>query len=163
MALFLSTYTNKIDKKGRISVPAPFRSALASQHYSGIVVYASFIHPAIEASGIDRIDRLHEGIDSLDPFSEERDAFATAILGACVQLPFDTEGRVILPEELIASSGIQDCAVFIGKGSTFEIWQPEKFQEHAAKAREIALKNRHSLQLSKMNGRGGNGGSGGND
>lgn len=147
MALFLSTYTNKVDKKGRVSVPAQYRNMLANQIFHGVVAYASFVHPCIEASGIDRIERLSDSIDALDPFSEERDAFATAILGGSQQLSFDGDGRVILPESLLKVAGITDQAIFVGKGKTFEIWNPQTFEAYAAKARELAQEKRGSLRL----------------
>lgn len=147
MALFLSTYHNKVDKKGRVSVPAPFRTVLANQHFNGIVAYASFVNPCIEACGMDRIEQLSSGIDSLDPYSEERDAFATTILGGSVQLGFDGEGRVLLPESLMEGAGIKDQAVFVGKGTTFEIWNPQSFAAYADKARELAKEQRAVLRL----------------
>ncbi len=147
MALFLSTYVNKIDKKGRISIPAPFRSTLTSQNFNGIVAYPSFVYECIEACGMDRIERLSESIDNLDPFSTERDAFATSILGGCVQLAFDGEGRIGLPESLIDVAKLTEKAVFVGKGQTFEIWDPVKFEVYAEQARELAKKNRGALSL----------------
>lgn len=146
--LFLSTYINKIDKKGRISVPASFRTPLSQQKFQGIIAYSSFINPCIEACGINRIERLSETIDGLDPYSEIRDAFATAILGGCVQLAFDGEGRVTLTEELIEAAKLKESACFVGKGATFEIWQPEAFESYALKAREIARNDRQTLQFS---------------
>lgn len=154
MALFLSTYVNKVDKKGRVSVPANFRSALAGQEYNGIVVYSSFINECVEASGMSRIERLSESIDDLDPYSDERDAFAATILGGSVQLPFDGEGRVMLPEKLIKESGIKEKAVFVGKGATFEIWEPEAFEKYAEKSRDLAKRERASLRLSSKSGEG---------
>lgn len=94
-----------------------------------------------------RIEKLSEGIDNLDPFSDERDAFATAVLGGSSQLQFDSEGRVTLPPELLENSGIIDEVVFIGKGQTFEIWEPKAFAKYSKDAREQALKNRGSLKL----------------
>jgi MraZ protein len=148
MALFLSTYTNKIDKKGRISVPAGYRAVLKGQKFSGIIIYPSFINDCIEACGIDRIERLSESIDNLDPYSEERDAFATAILGGAQQLAFDSDGRVVLPASLLEENSISEQALFIGKGATFEIWNPVKFAKYADRARDIAKKQRHVLRLS---------------
>lgn len=145
--LFLSSYTNKIDKKGRVSVPAPFRAVLAGQNFQGIICYHSFINPCIEASGMERMERISAGIDALDPFSEERDAFATSILGSAMQLAFDGEGRVMLPEDLIAEAGLSDLAVFVGKGQTFEIWQPAKYKAHADSARKLAMGKRATLRL----------------
>lgn len=147
MALFLSTYTNKIDKKGRVSVPANFRATLNDQSFKGIIAYQSFTNNCIEACGIDRIERLSESIDSLDPYSDERDAFATTILGGSVQLAFDSEGRIMLPEDLLKEAGITEGAVFVGKGATFEIWDPIKFEEYASKARDLAKRERANLRL----------------
>ncbi len=150
--LFLSSYINKIDKKGRVSVPASFRSSLSQQSFPGIIAYSSFVNPCIEACGINRIEILSQTIDSLDPYSEVRDAFATTILGGCVQLAFDGEGRIILPENLIEFAELDDSACFVGKGATFEIWQPKVFEEYAARAREMARKDRHTLQFNSKAG-----------
>lgn len=147
MALFLSTHENKVDKKGRVSVPAQFRSVLASQHFQGIIVYSSFVHDCIEACSMERIERLSESIDDLDPFSESRDAFATTILGGSTQLSFDGDGRVMLPQLLLEEAGIEDKAVFVGKGATFEIWQPKKFHEYSSIARDLAKQQRANLRL----------------
>lgn len=152
MALFLSTFEKQIDKKGRVSVPAPFRAALQGQHFGGIIAYASFVNGCIEACGMDRIEQLHQRIEALDPFSEERDAFATAILGGSQQLSFDGEGRVILPETLLKQAGITEKAIFVGKGATFEIWEPEAFAKHERDARELAKQRRMSLRAEHTNG-----------
>lgn len=147
MALFLSTFTNKIDSKGRVSVPAQFRLSLMNKDFAGVVMYESFVNSCIEGCDIDRIKLLSESIDGLDPFSEERDSFATAILGGSVQLSLDSDGRVIVPEKLLVKADIKDKAVFVGKGPTFEIWQPERFEDYAAKARQNAKEKRGLLRL----------------
>lgn len=149
--LFLSTYQNKIDKKGRVSVPASFRAALGKradkdEDFSGIVAYGSFINRCVEACGIERIRKLSGRIELLDPFSEERDAFATTILGGSQQLAFDGEGRVMLPESLITLAQLSDMAIFVGKGETFEIWEPQAFEAYAARARELAREKRLRLR-----------------
>ncbi len=149
MALFLSTFTNKVDSKGRVSVPAQFRVSLVKNDFSGIVVYESFVNDCIEGCDLERIKKLSESIDNLDPFSEERDAFATAILGGSTQIALDNDGRVILPENLLKKAGIKDTAVFIGKGSTFEIWNPAKFESYMAKAKKDAKDKRNLLRLVK--------------
>ncbi len=154
MALFLSTYVNKVDKKGRVSVPANFRTALSKEDYKGIIVYSSFVNGCIEACGMDRIERLSESIDSLDPYSDQRDAFAATILGGSMQLPFDSEGRVMLPENLMEEAGISEQAVFVGKGATFEIWEPKAFEVYAGKAKDLAKRERASLRLASRDTRG---------
>lgn len=147
LMLFLSTFQNKVDKKGRISVPASFRAALAhDKEFAGIVAYASFINHCIEACGIERIRKLSSRIETLDPFSVERDVFATTILGGSVQLSFDGEGRVMLPETLLEMAGIKETAIFVGKGETFEIWEPKIYTDYAARARDIVREKRLSLK-----------------
>lgn len=152
MALFLSTFEKQIDKKGRVSVPPSFRAVLAAQNYNGMIAYSSFVRPCIEVCGMERLEKLYAQMESLDPFSEEHDAFATAILGGSVQLPFDGEGRAVVPPALLEKAGITDTGVFVGKGATFEIWAPAAFEKHQAAARELALKKRLVLKADATGG-----------
>jgi MraZ protein len=149
VALFLSTFTNKIDNKGRVSVPAQFRSNLVNKEFSGVVVYESFVNGCIEGCDIERIKQISESIDNLDPFSSDRDALATALLGGSVQLSIDSDGRVILPENLLKKFKIKGVVVFVGKGATFEIWHPDKFEEYMSKARKDAKGKLDLVRLKK--------------
>ena len=99
--MFLSTYENKIDKKGRVSVPASFRSYLSNLGYNGAICYPSFNNQSIEACAQDRIEKLSASIDSLSPFEEKRDYFATSILSESINLQFDSEGRISLSTKLL--------------------------------------------------------------
>jgi MraZ protein len=147
MALFLSTFENKIDKKGRVSMPSQFRASLFNQDFVGVVVYESFINDCLEGCDMSRIKQLSESIDNLEPFSEKRDAMATAVLGCVVQLPFDGDGRIILPENLIKKAELDEKAIFIGKGPTFEIWNPNKFSKYLEKIRLTAKESLGKLKL----------------
>lgn len=148
MALFLSKYINRIDKKRRVSVPAQFRAVLSEQSsFSGIIIYPSFVNNCIEACSLNRIEYLNKAIDKLDPYSEEREAFATAILSGSAQLSFDSEGRITLTEELLANTGIIEQICFVGKGDTFELWEPELFELYLAKSRNLAKDKRALLRF----------------
>jgi len=144
--LFLSTYHNRIDKKGRVSIPAQFRAALGAQEFPGIVAYTSPIHNCIEACGISRIMKLNQRIERFDPYSEERDAFATMLFGESVQLAFDTEGRVMLPEQLMVNAKLSEQVTIVGKGEIFEIWEPKAFEALAKRARELVREKRFHLK-----------------
>ncbi|NRA73769.1 MAG: cell division/cell wall cluster transcriptional repressor MraZ [Rickettsiales bacterium] len=148
--LFLSTYINKLDKKGRTSIPSSFRASLTRDNFLGVVVYESIRSKCIEGCSLNRLEHLSDSIDSLDPYSDERDAFATIILGGSVKLPFDSEGRVTLPDSLIKFANLQKEACFVGKGQTFEIWNPEEYQQHYLKAKKLAMQKREVLKLNKM-------------
>ena len=136
MSLFLSTYNNKVDKKYRVSVPAPFRNALASQEFQGIVVFKSSKYNALEGFGWDRMQEMSERLDQFDMFSSEQDDMASLIFGEARQLPFDGNGRIILPEDLCEFCGITDQAAFVGMGKKFQIWAPEKLSERMNAARK---------------------------
>ena len=144
--MFLSSYVNKIDKKGRASVPASFRSHLGSLGYNGFIAYPSFNHEALEACSQDRIEKLSSTIDSLNPFEEKRDFFATSILSESVSLQFDTEGRVLITEKLISHAKIKNNILFVGLGKTFQIWEPKSFEKFKIVARKKAYQNRSNLK-----------------
>ena len=144
--MFLSKYTNNIDKKGRVSVPVSYRLVLNGQLFNGIIAYPSFRNKCIEACSISRLEELAKAIQNLDPYSEERDAFETIILGEAVQLPFDNEGRVVLPQSLLKHADMSDQACFVGKGLILEIWQPQNFEIYLSSARQIAQDNRLTLK-----------------
>ena len=99
--MFLSTYENKLDKKGRVSVPASFRSYLSNMGYNGIVCFPSFNNQSIESWPQDRIEKISNAIDSLNPFEDKKDYFATSILSESINLQFDGEGRILITEKLL--------------------------------------------------------------
>ena len=147
--MFLSSYENKIDKKGRVSVPATFRSHLNSMGYNGFITYPSFNHSALEACSQDRIEKLSNTIDSLNPFEEKRDFFATSILSDSENLQFDTEGRVSLSNKLLNHAKIKNSILFVGQGQTFQIWEPTAFEKFKVNARKKANLNRSYLKWEK--------------
>ena len=144
--MFLSTHENKLDKKGRVSVPASFRSYLNDIGYSGFICYPSFNNFAIEACPQNRIEKLSNAIDSLNPFEEKRDIFATSVLADSVSLQFDTEGRVSIPNKLLEHAKIRKTILFVGQGKTFQIWEPKLFEKFKAQARKKANLNRSNLK-----------------
>ena len=144
--MFLSTHENKLDKKGRVSVPASFRSYLNSMEYSGVICYPSFNNSSIEACPQSRIEKLSDLIDSLNPFEEKRDIFATSVLADSVNLQFDSEGRISIPSKLLEHAKIKQIMLFIGQGKTFQIWEPKLFEKFKTQARKKANLNRASLK-----------------
>ncbi len=144
--MFLSSYENKLDKKGRVSVPASFRSYLNSMGYNGFITYPSFNHVALEACSQDRIEKLSNTIDSLNPFEEKRDFFATSVLSESENLQFDTEGRVSLSEKLLSHAKIKERILFVGLGKSFQIWEPKNFEKFKSFARKKAFQNRSNLK-----------------
>ena len=144
--MFLSTYENKLDKKGRVSVPASYRSYLSSMGYNGFIGYPSFNNQCIEAWPQDRIEKISNAIDSLNPFEEKKDYFATSILSESINLQFDSEGRILLSSKLLKHAKIKNSMLFVGQGQTFQIWEPTTFEKFKVTARKKANINRGNLK-----------------
>lgn len=118
-----------------MSVPAPFRSALAEQLHQGVIVFASSQHPCLEGFDFAKMDEIGDRMDHYDLFSDAQDDLATTIFGESVQLFFDGEGRVSLPPHLMEAAQIDGQATFVGLGRKFQIWNPELFDRRKAQAR----------------------------
>ncbi len=149
--MFISTFENKLDKKGRVSVPATFRS-----HLSSLVITVWFATHLLQISSIEfcaqsRIEKIMETIDNLNPFEENRDIFSTSILANSHQLNFDTEGRVTLTEKLIKHTGVKEKVLFVGQGKTFQMWEPSQFKKFSDEARKKAKSQRSSLKWNQNN------------
>ncbi|WP_262694881.1 division/cell wall cluster transcriptional repressor MraZ [Kordiimonas aquimaris] len=140
MALFLSTFENKVDKKGRVSVPAPFRSAVSSSHFQGIAIYRHLSLPCVEGADISFLEQFSDQLyEDFSPFSTDQLSVATAILAESHQLAFDPEGRVMLPQVMREFMGIDGLATFVGIGRKFQVWEPKAFAAHRQEQREIAV------------------------
>ena len=149
--MFISTYENKLDKKGRVSVPATFRSHLSNLGYNSVVCYPSFTNSSIEFCPQDRLEKIIETIDNLNPFEENRDIFSTSILGNSFQLNFDTEGRITLADKLLVHSGIKDKVLFVGQGKTFQMWEPIAFKKFSDDSIKKANLKRSELKWKQTN------------
>ena len=150
--LFLDTVENKVDAKGRVSLPSDWR-AIVKDSASEIVCYRSLSSPCIEGCLEDMLEKLAvEMENSLDFFSEEQDDISNLIFGDAKRYPFDSTGRIMLSDKLLKHAEITNSAIFVGKGRKFQIWNPDNWAKEEQRIREKLLKNRPSLKLNKDNG-----------
>ena len=148
--MFLSTYENKLDKKGRVSVPASFRSYLSNLGYNGVICFPSFNNQSIEAWSQDRIEKISNAIDTLNPFEEKKDFFATSILSESSNFQFDNEGRILLTQKLLKHAKIKNSILFVGQGKTFQIWEPAAFEKFRVTAKKKSNIHRASLRWERQ-------------
>ena len=151
MAVFLSTFANRVDRKGRVSVPASFRAVLDRQASTGIILYPSFKHPCIEGSGDERIEQIVNSIDALDAFSDEAENLQT-ILADARQLTVDSDGRIIMPPDLLTYADIDEVATFVGLGKSFQIWEPDAYASHRRQNRTRARDRGATLRIQAHDG-----------
>ena len=144
--MFLSIFENRLDKKGRVSVPASYRAHLSTLGYNGIICFPSFNNQSIEAWSQDRIEKISNSIDTLNPFDEKKDYFATSILSESINLQFDSEGRILLTQKLLKHAKIKNSMLVVGQGKTFQIWEPTNFEKFRVTARKKSNINRANLK-----------------
>lgn len=143
--LFMDTITNKVDAKGRVSLPSDYR-AIVKESESQIVCYRSLTSPCIEGCLEDMLEKLATEIEnSNDFFSQEQDDLTNLIFGDARRFSFDSTGRIVLSEKLLAHAQIKDTAVFVGKGRKFQIWSPENWEKEELKIRQRIMQQRPVL------------------
>lgn len=143
--LFMDTIINKVDAKGRVSLPSDYR-AIVKELSTEIVCYRSLTSPCIEGCLEDLLDKLATDMEnSLDFFSQTQDDLTNLIFGDAKRFAFDSTGRIVLTEKLLKHAQITDTAVFVGKGRKFQVWNPENWEKEEARIRAEVLKNRPSL------------------
>jgi MraZ protein len=137
MDRFVSTFTNKIDAKGRVSIPASYRAVLERDGYAGgIYCYPSLDAPALDAGGERLAQKIDGLLSGLPDYSDERDELSVALYGDVQVLTIDQDGRIVLPEALRAHAGVTTQVTFVGLGDKFQMWEPARFAERRARARE---------------------------
>ena len=144
MTIFVGTHVNKVDRKGRVSVPADFRVLLGE--LSNFYAFPSFVHRGIECRTASFMESLSEKVHGLDLFSDQQDNLADLIFASSHTLVVDGDGRIVLPERLRTHAGIDEQSAFVGKGKTFQIWEPLDHDQFQKQARERAPADRLALR-----------------
>ncbi len=148
MSLFLSSSVNKVDKKGRVSVPAAFRAVIVEEGSTDLVLFRSLQHDALEGCSLRHLEILSQSLERLNLAPEIYELVETTIFGGSVSCPIDGDGRIILPSHFSEALGIEDEAAFVGRRRTFQIWKPATFSAYEARARDGA--RAHNISLSKI-------------
>lgn len=135
MSRFLSNATNRIDAKGRVSVPSAFRSVLAQRNVQELYCFQDFVFPAISVGGPDLLERFERQIAAEDPFSPDANEMSLLIHGGGVFMKLDAEGRLMVTDFIRGFTGISDEVTFVGRADHFQLWQPQAFVAAQAQAR----------------------------
>ncbi len=154
MDRFLSNAVNKIDAKGRVSVPAAFRAALAKRGAEDIYALRALDEPAINLGGPDLLDRFEQRLSQEDPFLSTADDMSLYFYGDGTFLKLDQDGRLTIPDFVRNHTGITTDVAFVGRGHFFQMWQPERFETHRNEARARLLDLRRAASVEAGGGQG---------
>jgi MraZ protein len=140
MSQFMGQHQNRLDAKGRVSIPAPFRASLRQQGQDGValVLRPSHKHPCIEGWPAAAFDALAQPLNRLDMFGEDHEDLSTALYADANPVESDKEGRIVLPDSLVRHAGLTDTVIFMGLGNIFQIWEPSAAEQRIAEARARA-------------------------
>ena len=90
---FVATFANRLDQKGRVSVPAPFRAVLAREGQDGVYCYPALDRPAIDGGGARLQEAIAKRLEPFETFSEDYESLSTAFYGESRILKIDPDGR----------------------------------------------------------------------
>ena len=141
VSVFLGTHQNRLDAKGRVSIPSAFRATLRTLSRAGeplVIMRPSHLHPCLEAWPSASFSALARPLDEVDIFSEDHDDLATALYADAYPLDADKEGRILLPETLRAHANLSEQVTFMGLGRIFQVWDPDAANQRRAEARARA-------------------------
>lgn len=147
MDRFVSNTINRVDKKGRVSIPAGFRTVLGGQSILHTIL--SVEHPVAEAGGSDFVEMNMRRLSQMDPFSEEYEMWSFCMIGDADELKIDTEGRIILSDHIREHTGISDAVAFVGRGPFFQLWEPARFRSYREDVRSKVKAMRRDLGSKK--------------
>ena len=143
----MSSFTNRIDAKGRLSVPSAFRSAVGGEAFAGVVLFRSFTGKCIEGMPMSRMEKLADAADQMNVFDAKLDELTSMLFADARQLAFDVTGRIVVPADLLKHAGIKGEAVFVGRGKSFQIWEPSAFVKMQAESLAKLQKDKPALTL----------------
>jgi MraZ protein len=132
---FVSTFTNRLDAKGRVSIPASFRAVLAVDGFDGLYCCPTLDRQAVDAGGNRFRATIGASLRNFEPFSEDHEYLSTTLIGESEILKIDQDGRVVLSDAIRAHAGIGERVTFVGQGYKFQIWEPDRFTAYREEAK----------------------------
>jgi MraZ protein len=145
MDRFLSSAVNRIDAKGRVSVPAHFRSVLQKRGYSELYALKALNHPALDVGGLDLLDRYEAEIEKENPFHESAADMSFFVHGDSMFVKLDADGRIGVSDAMRAYTGITNEVAFVGRGQFFQMWEPSRLEEFRSQSRARLMQRFNSV------------------
>lgn len=140
MRRFRGESVHKVDQKGRVSVPAPFRRVLEEGdpdwteglNPNLVLIYGMPGGNCLEGYTVEGAARLDDKVARLPTFSRQRRALERLLNTQSVYAQVDENGRIVLPQRLRETFGLETEALFAGMGEHFQIWAPDAYREDMA-------------------------------
>ncbi len=151
MTKYLGAFANKVDAKGRLSIPAEFRKAMADEADEPLMLcFPAFKGEVLDCGGASLVSILLEMVANLDHFDEDRDALEFAIMSGVHRIAFDETGRIVLPKSLREQVNISDRAMIVGMGDRFQICSEDYHAKMSTRAAQITQSQRDTFRARSL-------------
>lgn len=127
MLCFIGEHSHNIDKKGRLIIPAKFRDAL-----NGKIYVTRGLDGCLKIYTLEQFSELITKINALPSTKKEVREYSRFFISSAAECELDSQGRILIPTNLIKHAGLEKECVIIGCGTTIEIWSQEKWDAYNA-------------------------------
>lgn len=132
MAFFTGEHECKLDAKGRLVLPSRLKSVLPEASKKSIIVRKGFESNLI-LYPITEFQNIYTRINSLNEFSSEQRKLKRNLFSGISQVDFDSNGRFLIPKNIISHCGIEKEVILIGVGNIIELWNPMTYKNNLIK------------------------------
>jgi MraZ protein len=135
MKQLFGTHENRLDAKGRVSVPAAFRKAWQGEADMSIVLRPSLLPGCVEGWPLPNYERFTAKAEAYPEADPDGEAYVSTVFSEAEEVDIDGQGRMMIPAKLLLRAGIRDAVCFLGRGSHFQIWAPDGAEAFLADGR----------------------------
>lgn len=138
---FRGSDTFKVDAKGRVSIPAPFRRVIEASDPDWkdglrpniVIVYGPESQDWLDVYSMEAVHEMDAQIALMQRGSPERLMMEELVYGQSFEALIDDDGRLTIPQKYRDKIGLKSEAFFISAGDYFRIWNPETYEAKAAR------------------------------
>ena len=170
---FVGRQVHRLDSKGRVAVPASIRNAVWRDVNPGIVLFpdtdmnVEFVHgsgvegyraiaaafglplpiaPAPGRGGGSGIGTEATRTMRANPFAKRNQVLGRGQWSVAEFLPFDKEGRVVLPPAVLSRCHLENAVCFVGCNETFQVWNPARLEAAVESERTVLEQYRTMIE-----------------
>ena len=136
MNYLIGTYECKIDVKGRLLIPSAFKKQLAPVIPKGFVLKRAVFQNCLEMYPLEQWEELIKKVNSLNRFKKKNNDFIRRFTAGVKFIELDSNGRLLIPRDLIEFSNINREVTLSTSVNIIEIWDKSSYEKAIADSRD---------------------------
>ncbi|MDZ4715922.1 MAG: division/cell wall cluster transcriptional repressor MraZ [Cytophagales bacterium] len=129
MTFFTSEFECKLDAKGRLVLPSRIKAQLPGDGGQELVMRKGF-EPCLILYPMVEFKKVFSKISGLNEFNEEYRKLQRNFLSGVVTVELDSNGRFLIPKNMLAYAQLDKDVVLVGTGNKVEVWKPSIYEKH---------------------------------